>query len=170
MKYKAALRLLLCALSLILLTGCGTKEAGEAVEKDYYYEVLDSSGTALYTVGDGQLMDALDTLLGTPMEDTEPSGGAGDIEALYTYVYWQEKTLLAGEGPAQEREYEELLHTLVPAEGDTVVIQVLPGLEDLEGASWLTDTVDLEELLTSQTAVSPEVLEVLRNPARFVET
>ena len=154
---------LLC-LTALLLTACGG-ENGQA-EKDHYYEVLDSAGTVLYTVRDGGLADILDGLLGEPLENMENSGAAEDIKPLYTYVYCQEKTLLAGEDPDKERDYEELMRVLVPAEGETVVIQALPGAE---APDWLTEAVDLEDLLASAAAVSPETAETLRNPGQFME-
>lgn len=162
---KRVFALLLCGAAL-LLTACGAREEAE---KDYYYEVLDSTGAALYTVKDGTLADTLDGLLGTSAEDMAASEAAEDIEPLYTYAYWQEETLLAGEDPDRERDYEELMRILVPAEGETVVIQVLPGVEDLEGLNWLAETVDFDDLLTSVVTVSPETAETLRDPVRFAE-
>lgn len=58
------------------------------------------------------------------------------------------------------------MRVLVPAEGETVVIQALPGVE---APDWLTEAVDLEDLLTSTAEVSPETAEALRSPERFVE-
>lgn len=154
---------LLC-LTALLLTACGGEN--EQAEKDHYYEVLDSAGTVLYTVEDGGLADILDGLLGEPLENMEDSGDAEDVTPLYTYVYCQERTLLAGEDPDKERDHGELMRVLVPAEGETVVIQALPGVE---APDWLTEAVDLEDLLTSTAEVSPETAEALRSPERFVE-
>lgn len=154
---------LLC-LTALLLTACGG-ENGQA-EKDRYYEVLDSAGTVLYTVEDGGLADVLDGLLGEPLENMENSGAAEDVTPLYTYVYCQERTLLAGEDPDKERDHGELMRVLVPAEGETVVIQALPGAK---APDWLAEAVDLEDLLTSTAEVSPETAEALRSPERFAE-
>lgn len=161
----------ICAalLCLLFLTACGAGSQEET--KDRRYEVLDGTGAVLYTIEDGELVDTLDSLLSEPLEDMEHSASTGDVEPLYTYVYCQEKTLLAGEDPDKERDYEELMRVLVPAEGETVVIQVLPdveGLDELEGLDWLTDAVGLRDLLTSAVTVSPETAESLRSPARFV--
>lgn len=164
---KRIFALLLCGAALFL-TACGAEE--QEVEKNHYYEISDSSGTVLYTVTDGELLDTLDDLLGTPVEDMEHPGDTGAAEVLYTYAYWQEKTLLAGEDPDGEREYEELMRIQVPAEGETLVIQVFPDADALEGLSWLTrETVDIEELLTSAVTVSPETAEALRAPEQFVK-
>lgn len=158
--------LLLCGAAL-LLTACG---AGEEAAKDHYYEVLDSTGAALFTVEDGELAETLDGLLGTPAEDMDTTGPAGDTEPLYTYAYWQEKTLLAGEAPDAEREYEELMRILVPAEGEEIVVQVFPDAAALEGLNQLTkDTVDIESLLSAVVTVSPETAELLRNPGQLME-
>lgn len=163
---KRICTVLLC-LAALFLTACGAREEPE---KDHYYEILDSTGTVLHTVEDDKLTDTLGGLLGTPMEDMEQSGDAGDVEPLYTYAYWQEKTLLAGQDPDAERDYEELMHILVPAEGETLTIQVFPNANDLEGLNWLiTETVDLEELLTSKVTVSLETAAALRAPEQFAK-
>lgn len=161
---KRLFALLLCGAAL-LLTACG---AGKEAEKDHYYEVLDSAGAVLYTVKDGELAETLDSLLGTSSEDMDAAGDAGDVEPLYTYAYWQERTLLAGEDPEAEREYQELIRVLVPAEGEELVIQVFPDTAALEGLNQLTrDTVDIASLLSSVVTVSPETAEMLRDPGRY---
>lgn len=161
---KRLFALLLCGAAL-LLTACG---AGEEAEKDHYYEVLDSAGAVLYTVKDGELAETLDGLLGTSSEDMDAAGDAGNVEPLYTYAYWQERTLLAGEDPEAEREYQELIRVLVPAEGEELVIQVFPDTAALEGLNQLTrDTVDIASLLSSVVTVSPETAEMLRDPGRY---
>lgn len=161
---KRLFALLLCGAAL-LLTACG---AGKEAEKDHYYEVLDSAGAVLYTVKDGELAETLDGLLGTSSEDMDAAGDAGDVEPLYTYAYWQEMTLLAGEDPEAEREYQELIRVLVPAEGEELVIQVFPDTAALEGLNQLTrDTVDIASLLSSVVTVSPETAEMLRDPGRY---
>lgn len=163
---KRIFALLLCGV--MLLTACGGER--QETEKDHYYQVLDSAGAVLCTVTDGPLFDTLDDLLGTPLEDVEQDENTGDIEPLYAYVYCQEKTLLAGEDPDGERDYEELMRILVPEEGNTIAIQVLPGMDALDAVDslgWLTEAVDIEELLRSVVTVSPEMAESLRDPARF---
>lgn len=161
---KRLFALLLCGAAL-LLTACG---AGKEAEKDHYYEVLDSAGAVLYTVKDGELAETLDGLLGTSSEDMDAAGDAGNVEPLYTYAYWQERTLLAGEDPEAEREYQELIRVLVPAEGEELVIQVFPDTAALEGLNQLTrDTVDIASLLSSVVTVSPETAEMLRDPGRY---
>lgn len=164
---KRMLALLLCG-AVLLLAACGARE--EEAEKDHYYEISDHDGAVLYTVTDGEMLDLLDDLLGTPAEDMEHAGDTEDLEVMYTYSYWQEKTLLAGEDPETDREYEELMRIQVPAEGETLVIQVLPNADALEGLNWLTrETVDIGELLTSTMTVSPETAEALRAPESFIK-
>lgn len=161
--------LLLCGV-MLLLTACGGER--QAAEKNHRYEVLDSTGAVLCTVTDGPLFDTLDDLLGTPAEDMEQDETAGDMEPLYTYVYCQEKTLLAGEDPDGERDYAELIQILVPAEGTTIAVQVLPDMDALDaadGLDWLTEAVDLEALLTSAVTVPPETMETLRSPNQLEE-
>lgn len=166
---KRAFALLLCGVTL-LLTACGGER--QAVEKEHCYQVLDSTGAALCTVTDGPLFDTLDGLLGTPAEDMDQAEAAGDMEPLYTYVYCQEKTPLAGEDPDGERDYEELMQILVPAEGTAIAIQVLPDMDALDavdGLGWLTEAVDLGALLTSAVTVPPETMEALRSPIQAEE-
>lgn len=165
---KRVFVLLLCGV--MLLTACGGER--QETEKGHYYQILDSAGAVLCTVMDGPLFDTLDDLLGTPLEDVEQDENTGDIEPLYTYVYCQEKTLLAGENPDGERDYEELMQILVPAEGNTIAIQVLPGMDALDAVDslgWLTEVVDLGDLLTSAVTVSSETAEALRTPKQLEE-
>lgn len=165
---KRMLALVLCGV--MLLTACGGER--QEVEKDHLYQVLDSTGAVLCTVTDGPLFETLDDLLGMPAEDMEQAETAGDIEPLYTYVYCQEKTLLAGEDPDGERDYEELMQIFVPAEGNTIAVQVLPDMDELhavDGLDWLTEAVNLGDLLTSAVTVPSETMEILRSPESLEE-
>ena len=157
---------MLCGTAL-LLTACGAQEDG--AEKEHYYEVLDSTGAVLYTVEDGTLTEAFDGLLGTPAEDMELSEAGADIEPLYTYAYWQEKTLLAGEDPDGEREYEELMRVLVPAEGENLVIQVLPDVDTLEGLGGVAEALELDELLTFTVTAPEDTVKALRRAEYFIK-
>ena len=148
----------------LVLTGCGGPEDPDA-EKRGYYEILDARGAVVETVADPERLAELDELLnsftegeGTFLEGAVPA-------ALYTYVYYQEKTLRAGEDPAAEKTYWEVLRLTVPAEGDTVVLQVLAA-----GTAALAEAVpqlDLSDLLTFSYTPSAQTLEALRDPGRF---
>ncbi len=143
-----------------------TKEALEDLRDDdsgkrHYYEVLDSQGKTLYTIDSEKGIEAVDKVLDESLDGLdELSSEAGD--ALYTYVFWQERTLLAGEDPAAERGYEALLRYTVPAEGNMLGVEItLP--EEADPPEWL----ELDDDLTFGVELSDEAMEALRDPARF---
>lgn len=139
-------------------------ESGEQGKK-HYYEVLDSDGRTVCTVDDEEGVQAVDELLEEPLKGGEGGSSETADGALYTYVFWQERTLWAGEDPAAEREYKALLRIAVPAEGNVLTVQVnLP--EELEGLK-LPAGLDLEGLLTFGAEVSEETAERLREPEAF---
>jgi len=131
--------------------------------KRHYYEVLDSQGKTLYTIDSGKGVEAVDDVLEEPLEGLEAlSAEAG--EPLYTYVFWQERTLLAGEDPAAERGYQALLRCAVPAEGNVLGVEVtLP--EEADPPEWL----ELDGLLSFGVELSDGAMEALRDPAQFAE-
>jgi len=128
--------------------------------KAHRYEVLDSQGKTLYTIDSEEGVEAVDEVLGEPLDGIRVSSEGG--AALYTYVFWQERTLLAGEDPEAEREYEALLRCTVPAEGNVLSVEVtLP--EEADPPEWL----HLDGLLSFGVELSEEAMEALRDPARF---
>ena len=162
MKKKIMTMLMLLVLS---LSACGGDT--EADEKDRYYEILDANGETLYTIADDGSVAEIDNLINgvTSGEGTLADGEAP--EALYTYVCWQETTLLAGEGPEQERDMIEILRLEVPESGNQVLLRVLK-----EGTDVLAEAVpqlDLGDLLMFSYDVDADTLAALRDPAQIAE-
>jgi len=131
-------------------------------EKAHRWRILDAEGQELYTVSDEAQVEALDDLLLCEGDDwdrlAEDPG-----EPAYSYVYSQEKTLLAGQDPEDEREYEDLLTFTASATEDVVTVQILGGLEELS----LVPGVEMEDVLTFFVSVPAETVEALRAPERF---
>lgn len=157
------------ALSLLLfaLTACGVPAAGDpagGAEKDHYYQILDADGQELYTVTDDDAVAEIDALIGEAGGENAAHGGA-EGDPLYTYAYWQETTLHAGEDPEAEREYLEVFRTHVYADSDAVTTEVLSDV--LEEVGEFIRVRDLGGLLTFTAEVSRETADALRDPARF---
>ena len=157
------------ALSLLLfaLTACGVPAAGDpagGAEKDHYYQILDADGQELYTVTDDDAVAEIDALIGEAGGENAAHGGA-EGDPLYTYAYWQETTLHAGEDPEAERAYLEVFRTHVYADGDAVTTEVLS--DTLEGVGEFIRVRDLGGLLTFTAEVSRETADALRDPAQF---
>ena len=130
---------ILCALALtLLLTACGGEQAAAATAeeavKDHYYQILDADGQELYTVTDDAAVAEIDALINDAGGENAAHGGA-EGEPLYTYVYWQEATIHAGEDPEAEREYLEVFRTQVRADSNAVTTEVLS--DTLEGVGGL---------------------------------
>lgn len=124
--------------------------------KAHYYQILDSQGEELRTVTDEAQVASLDELLGNAGEELEEAPPAEEPVAC-VYVYQQEKTLLAGQDPEAEREYEEVIRFTVYQEKDLVTMEILAG-KDVAGIS-------LGDLLTFTVSMPEEAMEQLRNPA-----
>ena len=157
------------ALSLLLfaLTACGVPAAGDpsgGAEKDHYYQILDADGQELYTVTDDDAVAEIDALIGEAGGENAAHGGA-EGDPLYTYAYWQETTLHAGEDPEAERAYLEVFRTHVYADGDAVTTEVLSDV--LEEVGEFIRVQDLGGLLTFTAEVSRETADALRDPAQF---
>ena len=157
------------ALSLLLfaLTACGVPAAGDpagGAEKDHYYQILDADGQELYTVTDDDAVAEIDALIGEAGGENAAHGGA-EGDPLYTYAYWQETTLHAGEDPEAEREYLEVFRTHVYADSDAVTTEVLSDV--LEEVGEFIRVQDLGGLLTFTAEVSRETADALRDPAQF---
>ena len=163
---------ILCALALtLLLTACGggqnTDDAAQETEKDHYYQILDAGGQELYTVTDDAAVSEIDALINEAGGENAVHGSA-EGTPLYTYVYWQETTLHAGEDPDAEREYLEVFRTQVRSDSNDVTTEVLS--DTLEGVGDAINVEGLGGLLTFSTEVSQETADALRDPARFADT
>ena len=157
-----------CLLVLALaLTGCSVSTEGLTGDtaKEHYYEILDAEGETLYTVTGDEAVDAIDALF----DDAGKQKGwynSGDVEPLYTYVYWQAATVKAGQSADAEPEYLEVIRVLVPAEGTEVITEILPETMGEIGAT--VNVEGLEGLLAFSTQVSQETADALRNPENFI--
>lgn len=131
--------------------------------KDHRWEVQDAGGKTLYTIDSDKAVKTIDDLLsdeeGNDWRFTdEDSGGA-----TCSYVYCQEKTLLAGQDPEEEREYENLMRFTVSKEKDMVTMTIL---EDMEEIALIPG---MENLLTFSATIPEETAETLRNPEQFTK-
>lgn len=100
---KKALLLLLAGV-LVACTGCAHTAAKEP--KACKVEVYSDGGELLKTIDDQETVGLL-----TPTEDWADTEAPQPEPAVqYGLVVWQEKTLLAGEDPEGEREYEVILN------------------------------------------------------------
>ena len=161
-----------CILALtLLLTACGGGQnadvAAQEAGKDHYYQILDADGREMYTVTDDTAVAELDARINEVGGENAAHGGA-EGDPLYTYVYWQETTLHAGEDPAAEREYLEVFRTQVRADSTAVTTEVLS--DTLEGVGGWIGVEGLDGLLTFTAEVSQETADALREPAQFAET
>ena len=91
--------------------------------------------------------------------------GNAEGDPLYTYVYWQETTLHAGEDPDAEREYLEVFRTQVRQGSNAVTTEVLS--DTLEGVGSFVGVEGLGGLLTFTAEVPQETADALRDPAQF---
>lgn len=130
--------------------------------KTHRWQILNAQGEEILLISSEEGVAAVDALL---QDDGWAFTGEEPGEALYTYVFWQQKTLLAGQDPDTEREYEALIRFTVPAEGDVVVMKVIP--ESLSGME--IAGLNLDDLLTVSGKVPAEALEALRNPDHWSE-
>lgn len=126
--------------------------------KKHRWKVLDANGKEISTVTDKEKVKELDDVLCRDdiWESLEESSG----DPAYTYVYSQEKTLLAGQDPDAEREYKDLLAFTVSASEDVVTLRILGGLGELS----LLPGVELEDVLTFPVSVPADTAGALRNP------
>ena len=89
---------------LVACTGCAHTAAKEP--KACKVEVYSDGGELLKTIDDQETVGLL-----TPTEDWADTEAPQPEPAVqYGLVVWQEKTLLAGEDPEGEREYEVILN------------------------------------------------------------
>lgn len=155
-----------CILSLtLLLTACGGEQAAadtaEEAVKDHYYQILDAAGKELYTVTDSGAVAEIDALINKAGGENADHGNA-EGDPLYTYVYWQETTLHAGEDPDAEREYLEVFRTQVRQGSNAVTTEVLS--DTLEGVGSFVGVEGLGGLLTFTAEVPRETADSPAGP------
>lgn len=129
-------------------------------QKKHYWKVLDADGQELSTVTDAEMVKTLDDLLsdnGNERLEEDPG------DPMYSYVFCQEKTLLAGQDPKEERGYEELVSFTVSASENVVTMRITGGLED----TFLLPGMNLGDILTFSISAPSETVEALRNPEQF---
>lgn len=133
--------------------------------KSHYWQVLDAAGQEVCVLDAEEAVRQVDDLLDGDTDWEQASSVEGKT-ALYTYVMMQQKTLLAGQDPDTEREYEEVLRFTVYEDTDVLSMTVLEGLEDA-----LPDSLaDWTDLLTFHLRAPAETAEALRDPARLAES
>lgn len=130
--------------------------------KSHYWQVLDAEGQEVRIIDAEEAVRQVDDLVQGDME-WERASDAEDGTVLYTYVFMQQKTLLAGQDPDAEREHEEVLRLTVCQDTDILSITVLEGLD----GRFPSSLVDLEDLLTFHVQAPAETAEALRDPAQF---
>ena len=139
-------------------------DSAEEAVKDHYYQILDAAGKELYTVTDSGAVAEIDALINKAGGENADHGNA-EGDPLYTYVYWQETTLHAGEDPDAEREYLEVFRTQVRQGSNAVTTEVLS--DTLEGVGSFVGVEGLGGLLTFTAEVPQETADALRDPAQF---
>ena len=127
-------------------------------------QILDAAGKELYTVTDSGAVAEIDALINKAGGENADHGNA-EGDPLYTYVYWQETTLHAGEDPDAEREYLEVFRTQVRQGSNAVTTEVLS--DTLEGVGSFVGVEGLGGLLTFTAEVPRETADALRDPAQF---
>lgn len=130
--------------------------------KQHYWQVLDADGGELYVIDELTQTEALDGLL-LNSSDQSDSWEKTAEKPLYSYVFWQEKTLKAGQSPEAERDYEKLLQFDVYEGSDTIKLDVLPS------AAPLLPGLGDDALLSFALTLSEDDAEALQNPAQFAE-
>lgn len=133
--------------------------------KGHYWKILDSQGEEVCTIDSEEAVQRVDDLIQGDMEWKQASSVEDEI-VLYTYVFMQQKTLLAGQDPDTEREYQEVLRFTVYEGTDVMSMTVLDGLEGVLPVSIL----NWEDLLTIHAKAPAETAEALRDPAQFTKS
>ncbi|MCI9121475.1 MAG: hypothetical protein HFG00_08130 [Oscillibacter sp.] len=142
--------------------GIRTSRDPDNENKAHYWKITGGEDQEIGTVTDEEQVAAIDDLLSDDGQNwgRRPVQDAG--EPAYSYIFCQEKTLLAGQDPSEEREYQELVRFAVSASEDAVTLYILEDLTVLPG-------VDLGGLLTFAIDIPAETAEALRNPSVFLD-
>lgn len=155
---------LLAALILLLVMGCGASNTKKA-EKDLYYEVLSAgSGETICTITEDTAVEKINDALGSASDQTNEDADALGLKGTeeYVYVCYQEKTLLAGQSPDEERGYEVICRTTTYVDSPYITTEIPP---DMVKSMHIP-----QELMNFTLKVPDEGMEVLRNPGQFFET
>lgn len=144
---KKALLLLLAG-AVMACTGCAHTAAEEP--KACKVEVYSDGGELLRTIDDQETVGLL-----TPTEDwLDTEAPQPEPAAQYELVVWQEKTLLAGEDPEGEREYEVILNLTLYQDSPLVKAAISPqAVKNMKLP---------EEMLTDYYTLSDEAIASLR--------
>ena len=135
--------------------------------KVHYWQVLDAEGEEVCTIDGVNAVEKVDALVEGDM-DWEQAESVENKTPLYQYVFMQETTLLAGQDPDSEREYEEVMRFTVYEDTDVMEMTVLEELNEALSDS-LVNLIGLEDILTIYAKAPSETVEALRNPTQFSE-
>lgn len=139
---------------------------GTADGKEHRWEIQDGGGKVLYSVTKEEGVEALDALFNEDGKDWSRLSEEVDGEPLYSYVYCQEKTRLAGQDPEEARDYEALMSFSVFEDGAVVKMAVLKGADEIPG---IYGGSILADFLTFYVEAPEETAEALRDPAQFAD-
>lgn len=191
-KYSSLLFCCACGLSMtLLLSGClpavmvAQSETDTEVEEDkwedawdeldgdwsakgHYWQVLDADGEEVCKIDGEEAVGMVDELTKGGGDWKQADSSPEDAKMLYTYVFMQQKTLLAGQDPDAEREYEEVMRFTVYEDSDVLTMVILDGMEDTLPAS-LSELIDLEDILTVHAEAPVDTVEALRDPQQFTK-
>ncbi len=132
--------------------------------KGHCWQILDAEGAEVCTIDQEEAVQEIDELVEGDM-DWERASSVEDKSPLYIYVFMQQKTLLAGQDPESEREYEEVMRFTVYEDTDVMKMTILDSL----GEGFPFSMVDLEDVLTIYAKAPTETVEALRDPGQFSE-
>ena len=124
----------------LLLTGCGHN-----VPQDVHNDEKKQSRIEVYSAQDDVLLQTIDEqdtvnkLLDTSSWETLESI-SDDLTPEYILLVYQEKTLLAGQDPSEEREYE-LIETII-------TFQDSPYIKEIISNTVIKNTIIPEDVLT----------------------
>lgn len=132
--------------------------------KGHRWKVLDAGGEEVCVIEDEESIKAVDDLT-SGGNDWKSAEAPEDAKVLYTYVFMQQKTLLAGQDPDAERDYEEIMQFTVCEDSNVLTMVILN--DPLPNS--VSEMINLEEILTIHAEAPADTVEALRNPQQFTE-